>query len=512
MNALNAMISSEPSDAALVAATLRGNRDAFGSIVTRYQSLIASLAYSATGSFSQSEDVAQETFVKAWKDLGSLKDPGKLRSWLCAIARHTILDAIRRNHHQPAHDASPLDLSAPLAAADPDAPAENLMRQEEQAIVWRALENIPETYREALVLFYREGQSVERVAAQLDLSTDAVKQRLARGRKFLADEVSSFVETTLVRSAPGKGFKRAALAALPCASTEAATVGIATAKTASKAISFSSFAAAIAAFLPVATLGGLLGLSMGRDSNQSFDRRQAVIRFWRLLAISIGLFVLAPALLMVLLHVASEKLAGTSLIDRYRANIFPAAAFWFGLLYAAVGVGVGLWAWRRHQKRNTSQPKNEQSQLWKKRMVRWVWGGMLGAATILVLFILVLIQEQSNTVKTFVSTEQFEEAVLQNPDANFFLVQYNDGRQQIWLKYIEKGTRYFLFTRADRSSLAFLRERGISYRTSVQGRDFEVFGSPGKLLPFVCVFILSAGVVLLLRLNRPSNKTSPLSG
>ena len=80
MNALNAMIPSEPSDAALVAATLGGNRDAFGSIVTRYQTLIASLAYSATGSFSQSEDVAQETFVKAWKDLGSLKDPGKLRS------------------------------------------------------------------------------------------------------------------------------------------------------------------------------------------------------------------------------------------------------------------------------------------------------------------------------------------------------------------------------------------------------------------------------------------------
>ncbi len=54
-------------DAELAAATLSGNRDAFGQIVARYQSLVCALAYSATGSLSQSEDLAQETFFTAWK-------------------------------------------------------------------------------------------------------------------------------------------------------------------------------------------------------------------------------------------------------------------------------------------------------------------------------------------------------------------------------------------------------------------------------------------------------------
>ena len=61
-------------DAELVGASLSGNRDAFGQIVSRYQSLVCSLAFSATGSLSQSEDLAEETFVVAWKQLVHLRD------------------------------------------------------------------------------------------------------------------------------------------------------------------------------------------------------------------------------------------------------------------------------------------------------------------------------------------------------------------------------------------------------------------------------------------------------
>ena len=83
-------------DAELVAATLSGSRDAFGHIVARYQSLVCALAYSATGSLSQSEDLAQETFFTAWKQLRSLREPGRLRSWLCGIARNLINNWLRR--------------------------------------------------------------------------------------------------------------------------------------------------------------------------------------------------------------------------------------------------------------------------------------------------------------------------------------------------------------------------------------------------------------------------------
>ena len=79
-------------DAELVAQSLAGNRDAFGAIVARHQSLLCSLAYSATGSLNQSEDLAQETFVAAWKQLAGLREPEKLRSWLCQILRNLTYD------------------------------------------------------------------------------------------------------------------------------------------------------------------------------------------------------------------------------------------------------------------------------------------------------------------------------------------------------------------------------------------------------------------------------------
>jgi len=70
----------DSTDADLVTQSLVGDRDAFGKIVSRHQSLLCSLAYSATGSLSQSEDLAQETFVVAWKQLPGLREPEKLRS------------------------------------------------------------------------------------------------------------------------------------------------------------------------------------------------------------------------------------------------------------------------------------------------------------------------------------------------------------------------------------------------------------------------------------------------
>ena len=72
-----AVKTTDSSDSELVTRSLAGNRDAFGGIVARYQSLLCSLAYSATGSLSQSEDLAQETFITAWKQLAELREPQK---------------------------------------------------------------------------------------------------------------------------------------------------------------------------------------------------------------------------------------------------------------------------------------------------------------------------------------------------------------------------------------------------------------------------------------------------
>jgi RNA polymerase sigma factor (sigma-70 family) len=209
-------------DAQLVECTLAGDRAAFATIVKRYQSLVCSITYNATGSLSLSEDLAQDAFLAAWKQLSELREPARLRSWLCGITRFLVGKEFRRQGREPIHAAEPLEQTQEPSSLEAS-PLIQAVSREEEAILWRALERIPDTYREPLILFYREEKSIERVAAELELSEDAVKQRLSRGRKLLQEEVVAFVEGTLSRTAPGQSFSNAVLAMLPA--VPAATVG-----------------------------------------------------------------------------------------------------------------------------------------------------------------------------------------------------------------------------------------------------------------------------------------------
>src|SRR5262247_4300129 len=129
------MTAAEPTDADLVSRSLAGDRDAFSRIVSRYQTLICSLAYSRLGNLGQSEDVAQETFITAWKHLRLLREPAKLRAWLCGIVRNRIHKSLRREGREPAHHAESLDAvhDSPTSEA---LPSEQAVRQEEETILW----------------------------------------------------------------------------------------------------------------------------------------------------------------------------------------------------------------------------------------------------------------------------------------------------------------------------------------------------------------------------------------
>jgi RNA polymerase sigma factor (sigma-70 family) len=296
---MNSMMTRDgAADADLVSLCLDGDRDAFGHIVTRYQSLVCSLAYSATGSLGQSQDLAQETFITAWKHLRLLRERHKLRPWLCGIARCLIGKALRRDGREPAHESEPLDLLQESAAEDP-LPSERLITKEEEAILWRSIERIPAIYREPLVLFYREHQSVEHVAAALDLTEDTVKQRLSRGRKLLRDEVLDFVEGALARTSPGKAFTFAVLAALPigASSASAATLGA--------SIANSTAATKMAAWLlPLNALAGpvigftaaYLGYKSSMEGAASEKERTFIKKFFGLLTV----FIVVPLALVML--------------------------------------------------------------------------------------------------------------------------------------------------------------------------------------------------------------------
>src|SRR5580698_461239 len=218
------MTAGEFTDTELVSRSLAGDREAFSRIVTRYQILICSLAYSRIGHLGHSQDVAQETFITAWKRLRLLRQPEKLRAWLCGIVHNRAIQCLRNEGRLPLRDAEPLETAVDLPSCEA-LPSEETISREEQAILWRSLEKIPELYREPLILFYREHRSIENVAAELELSEDAVKQRLSRGRKLLQEGIEDFVEKTLRQATPTPSFSNAVLAALPLAGGSATAAG-----------------------------------------------------------------------------------------------------------------------------------------------------------------------------------------------------------------------------------------------------------------------------------------------
>jgi RNA polymerase sigma factor (sigma-70 family) len=214
-----------------------GDREAFTRIVERYQSLICSLAYSTCGTLGTSEDMAQETFITAWHRLKELREPSKLRQWLCGIVRNIAANTVRRELRRGGEPES-LDAVADDISGEAD-PAAQTITREEETLLWRTLADLPASYREPLILFYREEQSIAEVALLLDLSEDTVKQRLSRGRAMLREEMAVLVESTLTRTKPSNAFTIGVLVALPVVSTttaSAATVAAASANAAGKGV------------------------------------------------------------------------------------------------------------------------------------------------------------------------------------------------------------------------------------------------------------------------------------
>jgi len=220
----------ERPDPELVALAQGGDQAAYGRLVARHQVLVVSVAYSVCGDFAGSQDIAQEAFVAAWRQLGTLDDFTKFKAWVCGIARNLSNSFVRRETARLERETGSLD-GAPESGAEIPGPREATVSREEAALVWAALEALPEAYREPLILYYREQQSIERVAAAMDLSVDNVKQRLSRGRAMVREQVEGVVARSLGRTIPGATFTAYVLAALPvaglpvAAGSSAATAG-----------------------------------------------------------------------------------------------------------------------------------------------------------------------------------------------------------------------------------------------------------------------------------------------
>ncbi len=319
----------------LLKASMQGDTVAFETIVKIYQSFICAITYSATGDVGKSEELAQETFLSAWKDLAQLKDLAKFRGWLSSIARNIIRNSFRSQKRDIISKAASVDQVEDAGIRDSE-PIETAITAEQQAVVRHALQQIPPKYRESLVLFYRQDQSVKEVAEQLGLSEEAVKQRLSRGRKLLKEQVAAIVETTIRRTGPSMLFTAAVVAALPAIAPQVASAAIAA--TAAKG-------SLMAKSVPlISTMGWILGPLLGfvgaivaiRADLKNASQRERRFIVWSTSIQTAYLLVLTliaiPLCLWWKLHLSRSP--------------WPILAVYFALLFLP-GIPFALWCKRR---------------------------------------------------------------------------------------------------------------------------------------------------------------------
>lgn len=186
----------DPEGAQLASAAAAGSQEAFRTLVLRHQDRVYRLVVRMVRDAGVAEDLTQETFLKAYRALGSYDPRWKLASWLLKIAHNATIDHLRRQRL----DTRPLEGGADEDAAGPIAQlADGSMPDPEQAARGHALARdlqaavgaLEPAYRELMLLRFQEGLAYHEIAAVTGLPLGTVKVRIHRGRKRLAEALAA---------------------------------------------------------------------------------------------------------------------------------------------------------------------------------------------------------------------------------------------------------------------------------------------------------------------------------
>lgn len=172
-------------DARWLAATAQGDANAYRRLVERHLSVVVAVARGILKDAAEAEDMAQEAFLRLWRNAGALElGPGGVRPWLRRVVMNLCIDRVRASRNLTVTDEVP----ERAVAADQ---AHELERREVSVRMDRALADLPERQRTALVLFHYEGMSQIDIGRELGVSAEAVESLLSRGRRALKSVLQS---------------------------------------------------------------------------------------------------------------------------------------------------------------------------------------------------------------------------------------------------------------------------------------------------------------------------------
>lgn len=172
-----------------------GDTVAFERLVERHQTLVAGTVARMLGSNTDVEDIAQQVFIRVWRSAGRYVARAKFTTWLLKITRNLVFNEMRRTKRHP-HVPVQIDPEAEEiqlkdeTTATPDA---TLLESELQQAIDRAIRQLPDAQRMALILRRYEELSYEEIAEVLELSLPAVKSLLFRARTELRDRLKNYL-------------------------------------------------------------------------------------------------------------------------------------------------------------------------------------------------------------------------------------------------------------------------------------------------------------------------------
>lgn len=172
---------------------------AFSELLRRYQSHLEKVLYHLAPDWSDRADLAQEVWIRVYRNLRRLQEPAKFRSWLARIATNLFYDELRKRKRVQ----HPLSLDAPrqaedgemdwdIADADPG-PAQDLLTREFYDQLHEAIADLPEVFRTTIVLREIEGLPYEEIADITGVSLGTVKSRIARARQRLQSQLERYM-------------------------------------------------------------------------------------------------------------------------------------------------------------------------------------------------------------------------------------------------------------------------------------------------------------------------------
>ena len=177
-------------DVQLIHRILSGDDEAFNTLVRKYQKSVHALAWRKVGDFHFAEEIAQDAFLQAYKNLAMLKDPNQFAGWLYVIANRLSLRWIQRNKSamQSLEDTSMGEIERSSYTRYISEQRETEATERRYAIVKRLLERLPESERTVVTLYYLGEMTAKEIGKFLGVSVNTIKSRLRRARERLKDD------------------------------------------------------------------------------------------------------------------------------------------------------------------------------------------------------------------------------------------------------------------------------------------------------------------------------------